>query len=307
VSSKRKLKKLSKLNLENTLLLLDDKGIEKKEHKENLQYIHQNNPFRAGAVFMLSDKTPIWSASDCRKPREYVRGTIVRSALPDAAFISIRFSSQFLPRYNTSNVAGYVMGSQKPDSFIVFMAHYDHLGRMGEETMYPGANDNASGTATVLDLARHYSSLPEPPPYSIAFLLFSGEEAGLLGSFHFAENPLFPLSSIRFAVNLDMVGTGSEGLRAVNGSIHTEEFNILKTLNDECSCLPEVGGRGESANSDHYPFHAKGVKTFFIFTLGKEHRHYHVPADVIETLPFTGYNSLFKLLTGFADKLQHHE
>ena len=307
IAKKKFLKKLGRKNLSNTLLLLDGKGIEDKEQKELLRYLHQANPVKAGAVFMLVDSNIIWSVSDCRNTNDFVRGSILRSVAEDAGFISISFQSQYIRNYTTQNVAGYVRGIEKPDSFILFMAHYDHLGRMGDKTLFPGANDNASGTATVLDLAKYYTSTNAKNRYSIAFILYSGEEAGLLGSTFFANNPLMPLDKIRFAVNLDMVGTGSEGISVINGSINTAEFAILKSLNDSCECLPEISGRGESSNSDHYPLHAKGVKTFFIFTRGKEHRHYHNPNDLVATLPFTGYDGLFRLLTDFAEKLQTNE
>ena len=79
-----------------------------------------------------------------------------------------------------------IKGTLFPDSFFVFTAHYDHLGTMGASVIFPGAHDNASGVAFLLDLARHFSSTP--PPYSLIFLFLSGEEAGLKGSLYASEN-----------------------------------------------------------------------------------------------------------------------
>ena len=84
----------------------------------------------------------------------------------------------------------------------MFTAHYDMIGSFGEGNYFPGASDNGSGTAMVLDLARHFSS-GRKPFYSVAFMLFSGEEAGLLGSTHYVDHPLFPLERIKLVINLD--------------------------------------------------------------------------------------------------------
>jgi Zn-dependent M28 family amino/carboxypeptidase len=165
--------------------------------------------------------------------------------------------------------------------------------------IFPGANDNASGTSMLLDLARHYSLPENKPKYSIAFMAFSGEEAGLLGSMHYVSDPLFPLKNIRFLINLDMVGTGSKGIRVVNGETYEKEFTTLERINQEKNYLVVVGKRGPSSNSDHYPFFEKGVPSVFIYTTGDEFREYHNIYDVPEKLPFTKYNELFRLLSDF--------
>jgi Zn-dependent M28 family amino/carboxypeptidase len=197
-------------------------------------------------------------------------------------------------------VVAYIKGSVKPDSFLVFSAHYDHLGKMGP-ALFPGANDNASGTSMILDLARYYNLPENKPRYSIAFMAFSGEEAGLLGSTHYVSEPLFPLKSIRFLINLDMVGTGSKGIKVVNGASFEKEFNILSDINKAKGYLADVGKRGPSAHSDHHPFFEKGVPAVFIYTTGDEFKEYHNIYDVPEKLPFTKYEALFHLLTDFVN------
>jgi Zn-dependent M28 family amino/carboxypeptidase len=92
-----------------------------------------------------------------------------------------------------------VPGTLHPDSFVVFTAHYDHLGLMGRHNFFPGANDNASGVALLISLADYFQHHPQP--YSVVFLAFSGEEAGLLGSGYFADHPPIKLSSVRFLIN----------------------------------------------------------------------------------------------------------
>jgi Zn-dependent M28 family amino/carboxypeptidase len=173
---------------------------------------------------------------------------------------------------------------------------------MGQDVIFPGANDNASGTAMVMDLARHYSE--SNPDYSIAFILFSGEEAGLYGSKFYTENPLFPLKKIKLLINLDMVGTGSGGISFVNGSKFPEFLKIVNQINDEKNYLTKVKSRGESCNSDHCFFYQKGVKAFFIYSMGKEYMHYHNIYDKANALPLTKYEEIFKLLIDTVLKLE---
>jgi len=140
--------------------------------------------------------------------------------------IQVDIDAEFIPSFTTRNVAGLVKGTSRTDSTIVISAHYDHLGMMGDRVYFPGANDNASGTAMMLSLARYYAN--HPPKYNTVFLAFSGEEIGLLGSKAFVEQPLIPLKQIRFLLNLDLAGTGEEGIKVVNGTIFKPQFDTLK-------------------------------------------------------------------------------
>jgi Zn-dependent M28 family amino/carboxypeptidase len=137
----------------------------------------------------------------------------------------------------------------------------------------------------------------------MVFIFFSGEEAGLLGSEYYTSHPLFPLKKIKFMINLDMVGTGSEGIKVVNGSIFKSEFGKLRAYNEEGGYLSTVSVRGEAANSDHYYFYKNGVKCFFIYTLGNEDREYHTVGDKADILPLTKYPELFKLVCEFVKKI----
>ncbi len=225
------------------------------------------------------------------------------SSLPkQSRKIKVDIEQKFQTDHKMINVAGYIEGRTKSDSFVVFTAHYDHLGQMGASVYFPGANDNASGTAMMLDLAKYYSE--NTPDYSIAFIAFTGEEVGLLGSEYYVLHPLFPLSNIRFLVNLDLVGTGDDGIKVVNGAVIEKEFNLLTRINDEKKYLKAIEKRGEAAISDHYPFYAKGVKSFYIYTLGGI-SEYHNILDKAGTLPLTKYNELFRLLIDFVKTLNN--
>ena len=100
---------------------------------------------------------------------------------------------------------------------------------MGNHAIFPGANDNASGTAFMLALAKYYKE--NPPKYSIAFMAFSGEEAGLLGSSHYVGHPIFPLENIKFLVNIDLMGDATDGITVVNAVEQNGAFDLLQKIN----------------------------------------------------------------------------
>jgi Zn-dependent M28 family amino/carboxypeptidase len=210
--------------------------------------------------------------------------------------IDVNFETKFIPEFECRNVIAYVKGTQQPDSFLVFTAHYDHLGAMGKEAWFPGANDNASGVSVLLNLAKYYKA--HPPKYSVAFIFFSGEEAGLLGSHYYSQHPLFPLSTIKFLTNLDLLGTGDDGIMAVNASVFKKQFEKLNNINTEKNYVKQIKQRGKAANSDHYWFTEKGVPSFFIYTMGGI-QAYHDIYDVEKTLPLTKYTEVCKLLIDF--------
>lgn len=132
----------------------------------------------------------------------------------------------------------------------------------------------------------------------MVFIFFGAEEAGLVGSKFYTDNPVFPLEEIKFLINIDLAGTGEEGITVVNGSVFENEFSKLKELNETKKYLAQVKVRGKAANSDHYYFTEKGVPAFFIYTMGGI-KAYHDVYDKPETLPLTEFQDLFRLLTDF--------
>jgi aminopeptidase YwaD len=259
----------------------------------------------AGFIFGVSAQ-PGWNVQLVSETLSYPVFTIKGS---EDFFLSMKkfgykVQSTYNPEFRVSNVCGYVPGTLYPDSFIVLCAHYDHLGLMGN-VMYPGANDNASGTALLLNLAYFFSDTANRLPYSVAFLSLTAEEAGILGADYFVKNPLFQLSNVKFLLNLDIIGTGKEGIQVVNGSVFQKEFDLLSAINEENQYLTQVKIRGEACNSDHCPFYKAGVPSFFIYTLDKEYPWYHVPQDEPARLPLTAYENLFRLITDFCVRLGH--
>ena len=283
---------------------LSDKFIVTDKYHKDLK---KENYFGSKGVIILREdhETLWWHVSNGGEVLDFVTLDIKRSKLPeDAGQISLDIRNFYIENHIAFNVAAFVPGIVEPDSFIVFTAHFDHLGMMGPEVFFPGANDNASGTAMVLDLARHYATQGNEPYYSVAFITLSGEEAGLHGARHFADNPLFPLEKIKLLVNFDMVGTGSNGIGLVNGEIFSGDYERLAALNQEGNYLEQVKQRGESCNSDHCPFYEKGVKAFFIYAMGPGSGAYHSMEDTPANLSLSGYEGIFRLMLDFARSYQ---
>jgi hypothetical protein len=249
-------------------------------------------------VVSLEDKLTWFVAGD---QGDYTVVQVDKKAISETpAAIKADIDSKMVRAFGASNVCGWVKGTVNPDSILVISAHYDHLGGMGDATYFPGANDNASGTSLLLGLAKYYAANPQS--YTIAFISFAGEEAGLKGSKYFTDNPLFPLKNIRFVLNLDLEGTGDEGITVVNATEFPRAFALLNEANDEGKFLAKINARGKAANSDHYWFTEKGVPALFLYTLGGI-KAYHDVFDRAETLPLTEYEDLFKLIVKFNDKL----
>ncbi|MBA3828827.1 MAG: M28 family peptidase [Taibaiella sp.] len=214
---------------------------------------------------------------------------------------NVRIHAAMLPqnKNRNENVIACVPGAVK-DSFVVFTAHYDHLGRMGSNTYFPGASDNASGTAMLLYLANYFSNSPQH--YTMVFIAFSGEEAGLLGSDYFVQHPLIPLDHIRFLTNIDIMGDATDGVTVVNATEFPKEFSLLQRLNSASGYLPQIKSRGKAANSDHYHFTEAGVPSFFIYSNGGK-GYYHDVFDTGASLPFTNIEAAAKLFVAFAKAL----
>ena len=285
-----------------TFILIDDSGVTGDKEKEIWEDM-RSNPFKARGLIMLCDKLT-------EETSETVSSYTLLKALHTSSFrnattISVDIVNKLIKKFPTQNIIGYIKGNVQPDSFIVFTAHYDHLGIMGS-IYFPGANDNASGVAMLLSLANYYSQHKDSLRYSIAFMAFSGEEVDLLGSKYYNENPLFPLANIRFLVNMDIMGTGDEGITVVNGTIYKAAFNDLVKINDAGHLLKLVKPRGETANSDHYFFYKNHVPSIFIYTMGGI-KAYHDIYDRRETLPLTDFDEVFKLLRQFTDDINQRK
>lgn len=279
------------------IVAAESKGITSKgdlEQIDSIQFIDKKNRF----IVKLENKLTMDVE---QKQAEYTVVQVDKIVLNKMPFTyNVSIDNKFIKNFKAANICGVVKGTVHPDSVIMVTAHYDHLGGLGKDTYFPGANDNASGVSLLLTLARYYAKNPQP--YTIGFILFSGEEAGLMGSRYFTENPLVKLKNIRFLTNTDLAGTGVDGITVVNATEFSKEFKIMLDINAQYNLLKAVNPRGKAANSDHYFFTEKGVPSFFFYTLGGI-TAYHDVFDIAATLPLNKHEDLFKLMIKFNEKL----
>jgi len=247
-------------------------------------------------VIWLTEKKLTWSVG--AQELQYPIIELNSSTLNNAKQISLDIKNVYRDNLVCNNLIGFING-KKENKSIVISAHYDHLGMMGK-AMFKGANDNASGVTMMLSLAEYYSK--NKPKYNIVFMAFGAEEPGILGSKYYVENPWFPLEDIKLLLNLDLLGTGNEGICVVNGTLHKKTFKKLSKINKKQELVPKIKIRGRAANSDHYWFSQRGVPAFFIYTLGGI-KAYHDIYDLPETLPLTEFNDVKTLLLKFIEKL----
>ncbi|MBP6311796.1 MAG: M28 family peptidase [Flavobacteriales bacterium] len=208
--------------------------------------------------------------------------------------IDLAIKNQFLRAHKAENVLGTIKGQS--DEWIIVSAHYDHLGEMGPDALFPGANDNASGIAMLLGLAEWFRS--NPPKHNLLFIAFAGEEAGLMGSQYCVSDPWFDLTKVKLMVNLDILGTGDDGIMVVNATAQKKHYANLVRINKKRKLLPLVKARGPSCNSDHCPFVQRGVPAVFLYTMGGI-TAYHDVFDRPETLPLTKFPEVYALLKEF--------
>lgn len=251
--------------------------------------------YSAAAIIELQDKKLTMALAD-QSYSTPVFEVLAAAFSKEIKTITFGVENEVIPKHLARNVIGYIEGTVKPDSFIVITAHYDHLGTLGRKKYFPGANDNASGVSMLLELAHYYSQ--NKPAYSMVFIAFAGEESGLIGSSYFVRKPTMELANIHFLINLDLLGTGDDGIMVVNGSVFKAEYETLVAINEKQHLLPAINMRGEAANSDHYPFYKRKVPCFFIYTLGGI-AAYHDVMDVAKTLPLTKYKEVFELIVLF--------
>jgi Zn-dependent M28 family amino/carboxypeptidase len=192
------------------------------------------------------------------------------------------------------NVIGILPGSDPElrDSYVVFSAHFDHVGvgrpDAAGDSIYNGADDNASGTSGLLEVARAFASLPKAPARSLVFLAVSGEEKGLLGSEYYSDHPTVPLEKIVANINVDMIGRNAADSIVVIG----QEYSTLGPLVQEVAAAhPELGltvaqdiwpEQRFFFRSDHYNFARKDIPALFFFA--GVHEDYHRPSDHVEKI-----------------------
>lgn len=189
-------------------------------------------------------------------------------------------------RVNAFNIVAKVTGSdpELKDEVIIVGAHYDHVGKNNRGQIYGGADDNASGTAGVMELARAFQNLKVKPKRTILFILFTAEEKGLLGSRYYVDNPIFPLEKTVAMFNFDMIGRNDvEQISVIGRYQYPKLFEAVDAINKQ-SVNFDMNFAVEEfiRQSDHFPFMRKDVPTIF-FNSGM-HDELHTPRDSVNLI-----------------------
>lgn len=213
------------------------------------------------------------------------------------------YTRQRIP-YNSSNVIGYIEGSDKKDEYVFLTAHYDHLGKIGDKIYY-GADDDGSGTVSVLEMAEAFSKAKQEgngPRRTVVFMTVSGEEKGLWGSKYYSDHPVFSLDKTSVDLNTDMVGRVDTERKTADSlnyiyvighdKLSSELPGINEAANDKSSKLT-LDYKFDDPNdneriyyrSDHYNFARKGVPVLFFYD-GMLKADYHKPTDTVDKINF---------------------
>ena len=211
--------------------------------------------------------------------------------------------------YRVKNVVGVLEGTGPlADETIVVGAHYDHVGfggrgslARGSKDVHNGADDNASGTAAMIELAQRLAARSAPSRRRLVFVAFAGEESGLLGSAHYVKQPPYPLEKTVLMVNLDMIGRLTDNQLTVGGTGTAEEFDaLLDQLNEsyQFALRKQPQGRGPS---DHASFYRHDIPVLFLFT--GLHADYHRPTDDYDKINLDGMVRVTDLVADIVDSL----
>ena len=247
-----------------------------------------------------------------------------RSAtLPDS-MVELQNGNAEMRRGTSYNVVGLLEGSDPvlKSETVLITAHYDHLGLQGGH-VYPGANDNASGTVAVMELARLFVGSGRRPRRSLLFVVFGSEEQLMMGSFHYTAHPLRPLASTRAVLNLDMIGRDEAHIPQSQGVLEipadtSNELNLVGTMYS-ADLLETIERENRSVGltldkkfdsdhvlnalfrCDHLPFLVAGIPAIWLF--GGFHPGYHEPSDTVEKLNFSKMENVIRLAYRVAEQV----
>ncbi len=274
--------------------MISAQGIDKDRLLEDIKYL---------ASPKLEGRAPLTEGS--RLAQEYIVGRFKEFGLVSQykEFVQpFSLKERFPDKRNPfgTNVVGFAPGSAS-DKIILVLAHYDHLGKRGED-LYLGADDNASGVGALLSLAGYFAR--ERPAHSMIFAAVDAEEIGLLGSKALVNDFPFPLEQIALVVNMDMISRSSTNRLYAVGSRYYPQFRppllVVKSRSSIELVLGnegEEGGQNWTNSSDHAPFHRQGVP--FVYFGVDDHEDYHKPTDTFENIDPDFYHQATLLILDF--------
>lgn len=271
------------------VILINDRENHKGEADELEKFGRTAGPADAGIVFVQLKAAVVeeWLAR-AGKELAAIQAAIDKDLKPQSfalpASIRVTITTDVQREVRTvHNVMGYLPG-ETPE-YLIIGAHYDHLG-LGEQfsmapsqagTPHLGADDNASGTAGVLELARWFASQPKQKR-GILFLAFAAEELGLLGSRYYVEHPKLPVENAVAMINMDMIGRLRGGKVYIGGVATGSNFkDLLNQLIPKHKLTPDFSGSFDAGSSDHTSFLTRQVPVLFFFS--GLHGDYHKPSD----------------------------
>jgi hypothetical protein len=221
---------------------------------------------------------------------------------------SFEFATGMHGQGGRSGKANNVMGflDNQAQYTIVIGAHYDHLGEGNDGhsldphsagEIHNGADDNASGTSGVLELARYFAKNDEKEPFNFLFMCYSGEELGLLGSAYFVNNPTIDLSKVTCMINMDMIGRlkKDKPVLEVSGVGTAPEWDKLLSKFNSTAMVIQKDSAGVGP-SDHSSFYNKGIPVLHFFT--GTHSDYHKPGDDVDKINAPGEEAVLMVITG---------
>jgi hypothetical protein len=261
--------------------------------------VHNSSSLPDNIQFLQKDRS-----EKCKIPVVYVsKETFENYFHDDAAMLDIKMKIDIGDKKRTGhNVVAYI--DNKAATTVVLGAHYDHLGygedgnsmiRTGEKMIHNGADDNASGTAALIELSR-LLKLSKNKSSNYLFIAFSGEELGLNGSKYYTEHPTIDLSTVNYMINMDMVGRLNDSSKAMTiggygtSPVWGEVFTPIKDLRN-FSVKYDSSGTGPS---DHTSFYRKNIPVLFFFT--GLHTDYHKPTDDFDKVNTVGTLQIIKLI-----------
>jgi hypothetical protein len=295
------------------VVLMNDRAAHPGEADDLEKFAESAGPGDAGIPFVQIryEIAERWFAVAGKNPDEIQKGIDQdlqpRSfAFPDALQVDANLDVERVVK-TAHNVAGYLPGTT--DEYVVIGAHYDHLG-LGEQfslapslagTIHPGADDNASGTAGVIELARWFATQPKQKR-GILFLTFAGEELGLLGSSYFVNHPLRPLDKDVTMINMDMIGRVRDGKVFIGGvGTGTTLKKLLEEVTPKYRLHIDYSEAGYGS-SDHTSFTTKQVPVLFFFS--GLHADYHKPSDTWDKIDAPDAAKLLQLVAEVGEDLR---
>jgi aminopeptidase YwaD len=304
-------------NKENNQFILDDwiykQATELKKRGASALIFYNSSDIEDNLKFDPKNKQEL-----VKIPVIYVKKNAAKKYFGDpSASIEIKLKTEIGEKKRTGhNVIGYI--NNGAPTTVILGAHYDHLGygedgnsmlRTGERLIHNGADDNASGTAALIELARliKNSGKKDLKNNNYLFITFSGEEMGLYGSKYFVENPTVDLGNVNYMINMDMVGRLNDSTKSltIGGFGTSPEWGSLIKLNDKKSPFTIKIDSSGTGPSDHTSFYRKEIPVLFFFT--GLHSDYHKPTDDYDKINYLGELTIVKYIYSLLEKQEENK